>query len=122
MRVFSFTIFGLFFSLFLVTFCFAKNKDTNLVKIPRYNIKKSCKEMGSDGNSVSQVFIEGCMAQEQSAYNKLKVKWKYIDKDIRKECNNVALMSSEGSYLVLQACINEEKKAKEKNKVTDFKY
>jgi hypothetical protein len=86
--------------------------------MPRYNVESYCQEV-SDFSGGSSMIYNGCIDQEQTAYNMLKARWSGFSAQMRGYCDEVASFGG-GSYMLLDGCIQMESDAASGTK--SFKY
>lgn len=88
--------------------------------MPRYNVEQWCEEVAGFSGDYSSVIYNGCIQQEQSAYDHLKDSWPGLSSRMRDWCVQVAKSSGSGSYLILNGCIQQELDASQSKPA--FKY
>ncbi len=86
--------------------------------VPRYNVESYCQEV-SDFSGGSAMIYNGCIDQEQTAYNTLKARWSGLGSQVKSYCDEVASFGG-GSYMLLEGCIQMEVDAASGTK--SFKY
>lgn len=90
--------------------------------VPRYDPVGWCEEVAAAGGGSSEVIKDGCLAQEQDAYDQLKTAWAEVPTKMRDWCDQVARAGSKGSYVILSGCIEQEMQSRQKNGTTQFKF
>jgi len=91
---------------------------THAQSMPRYNVESYCQEV-SDFSGGSAMIYNGCIDQEQTAYNMLKARWPRLGSQVKSYCDEVASFGG-GSYMLLDGCIQMEGDAASGTK--SFKY
>jgi hypothetical protein len=89
-------------------------------EMPNYDVGGHCKKVAAFGGTSSQMILNACYRQEQSAYNGLKPTWDQLPAMIRAHCDQVAKFGGGGSFMILQACIEQERTAAHAN--DDFQF
>lgn len=89
--------------------------------LPRFDVEKYCDEIASLGGSSSEMMKGACFDQEQTAYDKSKSRWTELPSSIRSYCLDISRFGG-ASYMMLDACIDQEIKAKQGNDGRAFKY
>jgi hypothetical protein len=88
--------------------------------MPNYDVGGHCKKIATFGGTSSQVILNACYQQEQSAYNGLRPAWRQLSAMTRAHCDQVAKFGGDGSFMILQACIEQERTAAHAN--DDFQF
>ncbi len=83
--------------------------------IPRYDPPRWRDNVASAGGARLEMIYQGCIHQEQEAYDSLKEQWTNLPAKMQAWCNQVARSGSPGSYMILSGCIKQEMDAKQKN-------
>lgn len=91
-----------------------------LADMPRYDVEAHCTEIAGFGGTYSHSLFNGCMDQEQSAYDTLKEAWSTLPAEIRAHCDEIAAFSSPGSYALLQGCVQMERSAGQQRKTFQY--
>lgn len=79
--------------------------------MPRYDVAAYCDQIAAFGGAPSAVIRNGCVQQEQAAYDALKAKWAALPANMQKHCNQVATAVGMGSYAILKGCVDMENSA-----------
>ena len=58
--------------------------------------------------------------QEQTAYDQLKPLWDTLPTQMQRWCDQVALSTGTGSYMILNGCVEQELKAAQENSRRQF--
>lgn len=91
-------------------------------ELPKYDVKKHCREVAGIGGTYSETTYAGCMDIEQAAYDKMKPNWAGFPSRIRRHCLEVASVGGSGNYSTLSGCIELESEAGGSNPSKEFKY
>jgi hypothetical protein len=86
--------------------------------VPRFDVAATCQQLSSS----SEIVRKSCYQQEQISYNNVKALWMKIPKTMQDTCKSLAGTASQGSYIVLNSCIEQEMKAQDSNENFKFKY
>jgi len=81
--------------------------------LPQYEPEQWCHTVASAGGTYSQIVMNGCIIQEQQAYDTLKERWATEPARARAWCDTVATSGGQGSYIVLLGCLVQEDEARE---------
>lgn len=79
--------------------------------LPQYEPEDWCRAVASSGGSYSQVIMNGCIAQEQQAYDALQSAWGDETGATQSWCDQVAQSGGQGSYVILLGCLVQENHA-----------
>ncbi|HMF49692.1 MAG TPA: hypothetical protein VK603_13665 [Candidatus Saccharimonadales bacterium] len=108
------TIFGCFFLSLTVGHVVAGEQE-----VPDYPVERWCKEVAKTAGD-SEIIYGGCIQQEQSAYDDLKVSWTEVPRKTQIWCKEVAKASGPGSYMILKGCVEQEAAAQKENTTRHF--
>lgn len=89
-------------------------------EIPRFDVETQCEQIAGFGGEFSNSTYNGCIAMEQSAYDRLKQSWDSIPSGIRSQCIEIATFGGPGSYSTLGGCIDMETQAAANKKSFSF--
>jgi len=90
-------------------------------EMPHYDVERYCTEIASLGGSMSQMMLQSCYTQEQTAYNALKPRWDSLPEAMRTYCDQIAAVGGGGSYMMLESCVKQEESAASSNTGFHFK-
>lgn len=101
--------FGMFHLAFSIVILAA---SPSLANVPRYDPERWCNAVASEGGNYSRVIMNGCLQQEQAAYDQLGLEWATLPSSMQSWCDEVAKEGDEGgSYVILLGCVEQEQKA-----------
>lgn len=92
--------------------------EVSAAEIPRYDVAGYCGNVAEISGG-SDLIYNGCIKNEQVAYNTLKERWESIPARTRAYCLEVGRVSG-GSYLILDGCFDLELSAA--NNKSTFEY
>lgn len=87
-------------------------------ELPRYDVPAYCKTIAAYGGGSSALY-NGCMQNEQTAYDDLKANWAGLSAQIKAYCTEIAAFGG-NSYALFQGCVQNETAAADAP--TTFKY
>ena len=90
-------------------------------EMPDYDVKPHCNRVASVGGGMSQMILQGCYQEEQSAYDQLKPMWDKLLPQLREHCDQIAKVGGGGSFTILQGCVQEELQARKQNQQFQFR-
>jgi hypothetical protein len=90
-------------------------------EMPDYDVKAYCARIASIGGSPSEMMLQACYQQEQSAYDGLKPRWDSLPASERAYCDRIARVGGNGSFMMLGACIDQERAAASDNQGFQFR-
>jgi hypothetical protein len=76
--------------------------------VPRYGTEAHCQRVAAFNGTFSQSTYETCLNTEQAAALALQARWRSIPPSARDHRDRFAAYGGEGSYLVLQTCVDME--------------
>lgn len=76
--------------------------------IPDYDVKAQCDRMARADGTLSQAVLMVCMQQEQAAYDKAKDVWGNLPRTSQEHCAQTSLDTGQTSYIILNACVQQE--------------
>lgn len=90
-------------------------------EMPDYDVSAHCKEIAAFGGPPSEMILNGCLKQEQAAYDALKPTWDQLPASIRAHCDEIARFAGPGSFMLLKGCVDQELDAARQNREFQFK-
>ncbi len=93
---------------------------TARAEMPDYDTAGYCQAVASFGGVPSEMIRNGCLQQEQAAYNELKSTWDALPATLRAHCNQVARFTGPGSFMLLKGCVDQELDAAQQNQQFKF--
>ena len=90
--------------------------------MPDFDPAAFCRRsLASIGHGESQFLLNGCLMQEQAAYDGLKARWPSIPESAVRQCERSLRSIGISSYALLQGCIQQEEAARQQNQQFQFR-
>jgi hypothetical protein len=103
--------------IFLATaICAALGAGAKAGQLPDFQPEEWCDLVAEAGGNRSETIDNGCVEQEQGAYDELKSTVGEVPDSVLDWCTQVAEAGGSGSYTILKGCIAQEVEAKSHRK------
>ena len=90
-------------------------------EVPFYSVEQWCDKVAKSAGPRSELIYDGCVNQEQSAYDTLKRVWNTLPTQTQTWCDRVARSGGVGSYMLLNGCREQEITAAGENSKRQFR-
>ena len=92
--------------------------------LPYYVAEDHCNRIAAVGGAPSETIRHECLIMEQKAYDAIKPAWLQLPEDLRLHCEKISAegnLRSDGSYVTLQGCVDQELRAARSNDAFQFR-